>query len=199
MAINQGGTASKNLVPCPGTGFFDACAKDDNRKGVTKMDNTTREILELLEDNAKLTPDEIAVMLNIDAAEVRGMIKELENQKAILSYMTLINWEKMGEEKVSALIEVRITPQRDVGFDAVAERIYRFPEVRSMRLMSGTYDLAVFLEGRSMKEVSHFVSTKLATIEGVVSTTTHFVLKTYKQDGVIMEDGEEDRRLMISP
>lgn len=163
------------------------------------MDDVTREILELLEDNAKLTPEEIAVMLDIDVAEVQSIIKELEDKKAILCYMTLINWEKVGEEKVNALIEVRITPQRDVGFDAVAERIYRFPEVRSMRLMSGTYDLAVFLEGRSMKEVSHFVSTKLATIEGVVSTTTHFVLKTYKQDGVIWEDGEEDRRLMISP
>jgi DNA-binding Lrp family transcriptional regulator len=112
---------------------------------VIEVDNITREILELLEDNAKLAPEEIAVMLDIDVAEVRGIIKELEDKKAILSYMTLINWEKVGEEKVSALIEVRITPQRDVGFDAVAERIYRFPQVRSMRLMSGTYDLAVFL------------------------------------------------------
>ncbi|SFQ98350.1 Lrp/AsnC family transcriptional regulator [Desulfoscipio geothermicus] len=163
------------------------------------MDDTTREILELLQENARLTPEEIAVMLDVDAAEVQGIIKELEDKKVILRYIALVNWEKMGEEKVSALIEVRITPQRDVGFDAVAERIYRFPEVRSMRLMSGTYDLAVFLEGSSMKEISNFVSTKLATIEGVVSTTTHFVLKTYKQDGVIMEDGEEDRRLMISP
>lgn len=163
------------------------------------MDEITKEILELLQDNAKLTPEEIAVMLDMDAAEVQSIIKELEDKKVILRYMTLVNWEKVGEEKVSALIEVRITPQRDVGFDAVAERIYRFPEVRSMRLMSGTYDLAVFLEGSSMKEISHFVSTKLATVEGVVSTTTHFVLKTYKQDGVILEDGEEDRRLMISP
>ncbi len=163
------------------------------------MDNITRQILELLEDNAKLTSEEIAIMLNIDVVKVRGIIKDLENKKAILSYLTLINWEKVGEEKVNALIEVRITPQRDVGFDAVAERIYRFPEVRSMHLMSGTYDLAVLLEGRSMKEVSHFVATKLATIEGVVSTTSHFVLKTFKQDGVIMEDNEEDRRLMVSP
>ncbi|MBF7081483.1 Lrp/AsnC family transcriptional regulator [Desulfallas sp. Bu1-1] len=163
------------------------------------MNDLTREILELLEDNARLTPEEIAVMLDVEVNVVRQVIREMEDKKVILGYITLVNWEKVGEEKVSALIEVRITPQRDVGFDAVAERIYRFPEVRSMRLMSGTYDLAVFLEGRSMKEISNFVSTKLATIEGVVSTTTHFVLKTYKQDGVIMEDGEEDRRLVISP
>ena len=163
------------------------------------MNNMAKDILELLENNARLTAEEIAVMLNVDTLEVKNIIRELEDRKAILGYITLVNWEKVGEEKVNALIEVRITPQRDVGFDAVAERIYRFPEVRSMRLMSGTYDLAVFLEGRSMREVSNFVSTKLATIEGVVSTTTHFVLKAYKQDGVILEDGEEDRRLLISP
>lgn len=163
------------------------------------MDDKTRQILELLEDNARLTAKEIAVMLDMEVADVQAVIRELEDKKVILKYMTLVNHEKLGEEKVSALIEVRITPQRDVGFDGVAERVYRFPEVRSMRLMSGTYDLAVFVEGRTMKEISHFVSTKLATIEGVISTTTHFVLKTYKQDGVILEDGEEDRRLMISP
>ncbi|MBE3586778.1 Lrp/AsnC family transcriptional regulator [Desulfofundulus thermocisternus] len=157
------------------------------------------ELLEILEDNARVTPEEIAVMLQSDPASVRRAIKELEKNKTILKYMTLVNWEKAGEEKVSAMIEVRITPQRDVGFDAVARRICRFPEVRSVRLMSGAYDLAVFIEGRTMREVSNFVATKLATIEGVVSTTTHFVLKTYKQDGVIVDDGEEDRRLMITP
>ncbi|MFZ5596708.1 MAG: Lrp/AsnC family transcriptional regulator [Bacillota bacterium] len=158
-----------------------------------------KEILELLESNAKLTEDEIAVMLSMDVEEVRRRIREMEKNKTILQYITLINWEKVGEEKVSAMIEVRLTPQRDVGFDAVAERIYRFPEVRSVRLVSGTYDLGVYIEGRTMREVSHFVATKLATIEGVVSTTTHFVLKTYKQDGVIIEDDEVDRRLVVSP
>jgi DNA-binding Lrp family transcriptional regulator len=158
-----------------------------------------KDILELLESDARLTAAEIAVMLNMDLVEVQDAIKELENNKTILKYMTLINWEKVGVEKVSAFIEVRTTPQRDVGFDAVAERIYRFPEVRSVRLMSGVYDLAVFIDGRTMKEVAHFVSTKLATIDGVVSTTTHFVLKPYKLDGVIIDDGEEDRRLVISP
>ena len=159
-----------------------------------------KEILELLEFNAKLSEKDIAVMLSMDVEEVRKRIKELECSKTILSYITLVNWEKAGEEKVSAMIEVRTTPQRDVGFDAVAERIYRFPEVRSVRLVSGTYDLSVYLEGRTMREVSNFVATKLATIDGVVSTTTHFVMKTYKQDGVIFEDQEEeDRRLAISP
>ncbi|WP_027717974.1 Lrp/AsnC family transcriptional regulator [Desulfovirgula thermocuniculi] len=157
------------------------------------------ELLELLENDARLTPEEIAPMLGAGVEEVRRAIKELEENKTILKYITLVNWEKAGEEKVSALIEVRLTPQRDVGFDGLARRICRFPEVRSVRLMSGAYDLAVFVEGRSLREVSNFVATKLATIEGVVSTTTHFVLKTYKQDGVIIEDGEEDRRLMVTP
>ncbi|OAT79830.1 Lrp/AsnC family transcriptional regulator [Desulfotomaculum copahuensis] len=158
-----------------------------------------REILELLEENARLTAEEIAVMLNMNVDDVRDIIRELEKNKTILKYMTLVNWEKAGVEKVSALIEVRLTPQRDVGFDGVAERIYRFPEVRSVRLMSGAYDLAVFVEGKNMREVSHFVATKLSTIEGVITTATHFVLKSYKEDGVIIEDGESDHRLTITP
>lgn len=158
-----------------------------------------KEILEILESNAKIAEKDIAVMLSMDVDEVANKIRELENNKTILKYITLVNWEKVGEEKVSAIIEVRMTPQRDVGYDSVAERISRFPEVRSVRLVSGTYDLAVNIEGKSMREVSHFVATKLATIDGVVSTTTHFVLKTYKQDGVIIEEEEEDRRLVVSP
>lgn len=158
-----------------------------------------KEILEILESNAKIAEKDIAVMLSMDVDEVKNKIRELENNKTILKYITLVNWEKVGEEKVSAIIEVRMTPQRDVGYDSVAERISRFPEVRSVRLVSGTYDLAVNIEGKSMREVSHFVATKLATIDGVVSTTTHFVLKTFKQDGVIIEEEEEDRRLVVSP
>ncbi len=158
-----------------------------------------KEILELLESNAKLTIKEIATMLSINEAEVESRIKEMESNKIIIGYFTLVNWEKIGEEKVSAVIEVRMTPQRDVGFDAVAERISRFPEVRSVRLVSGTYDLSVTIEGTSMREVNHFVATKLATIEGVVSTTTHFIMRTYKQDGVIITEEEEDRRLVVSP
>jgi len=158
-----------------------------------------KEILELLESDARLTPGQIAAMLGRDEEEVAGIIKELEKNKVILGYFTLVNWDKTGAEKVSALIEVKISPQRDVGFDAVAERIYRFPEVRSVRLVSGAYDLAVIVEGRTMKDIAHFVSFKLASMEYVLSTATHFVLKTYKHHGILVEDGEEDRRQVIVP
>lgn len=158
-----------------------------------------KEILTLLESNARLTPRQIAVMLGKDEDEVAAAIKELEKNKIILGYFTLINWDKLGAEKVSALIEVKISPQRDVGFDAVAERIYRFPEVRSVRLMSGAYDLAVMVEGATMKEIAHFVSFKLASMEYVLSTATHFVLKTYKHHGTLVDDAEEDRRQVIVP
>ncbi|AEG61930.1 Lrp/AsnC family transcriptional regulator [Desulforamulus ruminis] len=157
------------------------------------------EILELLQGNSRLTMGQIAVMTGRDEDEVRKIIAKLEADKTIIKYFTLINWEKAGVEKVSALIEVKITPQRDVGFDAVAERIYRFPEVKSVHLMSGAYDLTVFVEGVTMKEVALFVATKLATIEHVMSTATHFVLKTYKQDGFVFEDREKDKRLVITP
>lgn len=158
-----------------------------------------RSILELLESNARLTPEEVAGMLGLEVEEVQNKIRELEEHKVIIKYQTLVNWEKFGDEKVSALIEVRVAPQRDVGFDAVAERIYRYPEVTGVRLMSGAYDLAVFVEGESLKEVSLFVATKLSTLEDVLSTTTHFVLKAYKHEGVILEDGEADRRLVVAP
>ncbi|MGQ9824237.1 MAG: Lrp/AsnC family transcriptional regulator [Desulfotomaculales bacterium] len=158
-----------------------------------------RDILEILESDARLGAEEIAVMLGKNPEEVQQAIGELEKKKVILKYMALVNWEKAGDDKVLAMIEVRVAPQREVGYDAVAERICRFPEVRSVRLVSGAYDLAVFIEGRNMREISHFVATKLATIEGVLSTATHFVLKTYKQDGVMFEDGEKDRRLAVSP
>lgn len=158
-----------------------------------------KEILHLLENNNKVTPEEIAVMLDMTIEDVEARIKELEENKTIIKYHTFINWEKAGEESVSALIDVKVTPQRGVGFDKIAERIYRFPEVKSLYLMSGGYDLSVLIEGKTMKEVALFVALKLATIEDVQSTATHFVLKKYKQEGVILEDSEDDRRLVISP
>lgn len=158
-----------------------------------------RELLELLEQNHNLTTKQLATILGKSEAEVTATIKKLEDEKIIVKYQTIINWEKAGVNTVTAVIEVRITPQREVGFDAIAERIYRFPEVRSLYLMSGAYDLQVIVEGNTLKEVADFVSTKLATIEGVVSTTSHFLLKKYKEDGVIIEDEEEDRRLAVSP
>lgn len=158
-----------------------------------------KEILCLLKQNSRLSNKEIAMMLNISEEEVAATIKQFEEEKVILSYHTIINWEKAGGNGVTALIDVKVTPEREVGFDKVAERIYRFPQVRSVYLMSGAYDLSVEIEGKDMKEVAMFVAEKLATLDHVQSTATHFVLKKYKQDGVIFEDKEEDRRLVITP
>lgn len=156
-------------------------------------------ILEMLEADGRLTPKQIAVLLGRDEAEVAATIKELEEKKIIQGYFALIHWDKVKVDRVSAAIEVKISPQREVGFDAIAERIYRFPEVSSVRLMSGDYDLLVMIKGRTLQEVANFVSNKLATIENVISTSTHFVLKTYKYHSVILGDKEEDRRLVVTP
>ncbi|HBF38532.1 MAG TPA: AsnC family transcriptional regulator [Firmicutes bacterium] len=158
-----------------------------------------REILELLEHNDRLTPAEIAVMLGMREEDVKAKIAEMEAEKVILNYRAMVNWERAGVEKVDALIEVKVIPQRDVGFDEIAERIYRFSEVTSVFLMSGAYDLMVLVEGTTMKEVALFVSQKLATIQNVQSTATHFVLKKYKLEGVIMDGKEEVERLVVTP
>lgn len=158
-----------------------------------------KELLELIEANSKLAPKELAAMLGLTMAEVQAKLAALEQEKVILNYRTMINWEKAGVEKVAAVIEVKVTPQRDVGFDEIAERIYRFPEVKSVFLMSGAYDLLVMVEGAIMKEVAQFVSQKLATLDHVLSTATHFLLKKYKTDGVILEEAELVERLVISP
>jgi DNA-binding Lrp family transcriptional regulator len=158
-----------------------------------------KRILQILENDARLSPDQIAAMLGIDIQTATSLIRRLEEQRVIVKYQTLINWEKVGENSVAALIEVKVTPQRDVGFDQVAGRIYRFPEVRSVFLVSGSYDLAVTVEGKDLKEVARFVAEKLATLEHVQSTVTHFILKKYKQDGVILDDVEADRRQVVTP
>ncbi|MBC7341207.1 MAG: Lrp/AsnC family transcriptional regulator [Clostridia bacterium] len=158
-----------------------------------------RAILEILESNSKATPEYIATLLGSTPQEVQAEIRAMEEKGIILQYRTLINWEKAGHEMVHALIEVKVTPQRDVGFHQVAERIYRYPEVRSVALMSGTYDLSVEVQGKSMKEVALFVAEKLATLEHVTSTVTHFVLKKYKEDGVILEGEETNHRQVIVP
>lgn len=158
-----------------------------------------RELLELLEKDHTLTIPQLAVLLDRPEAEIAVLIKQVEAEKIIVKYQTIVNWEKAGVERVAAVIDVKITPQREVGFDAIAERLYRFPQVRSVYLMSGAYDLQVILEVDTLKEVAQFVTTKLSTIDGVVSTTTHFLLKKYKEAGVILEDEEEDRRLVVSP
>ncbi|MCM8901441.1 Lrp/AsnC family transcriptional regulator [Caldicoprobacter algeriensis] len=157
------------------------------------------EILEILNEDSRRTPEEIAVMLGTDVETVKQKIEELEKNKVIVKYNTIVNWDKTDREYVTALIEVKVTPQRDQGFDAIAERIYKFPEVKSVYLMSGDYDLAVMIEGRTMKEVAFFVAEKLSVLDSVLSTATHFVLKKYKVDGVILEDEEKDYRQVIVP
>lgn len=153
-----------------------------------------KKILKILEGDARTTPKQIATMTGTPQGEVSELIKKAEKDRIILKYKTIINWEKAGEEQVSALIEVKIAPQRDVGFDAVAERIYRFPQTRSVYLLSGTYDLLVLVTGKTMHEVADFVSQKLAPIEEVQGTVTHFLLKRYKEDGEILAGKEESKR-----
>ncbi|MBD8499838.1 Lrp/AsnC family transcriptional regulator [Paenibacillus arenosi] len=156
-------------------------------------------ILQLLKEDARRSSDLIATLLGVQEEEVRTAIKELEDDHVIVKYATVVNWSKVEEEKVTALIEVQITPERGRGFDSIAERIYLFPQVKSVYLMSGAYDLLVEVEGRHLREVASFVSDKLSPIEAVLSTKTHFILKKYKQDGIIFEEHEEDHRLAISP
>jgi DNA-binding Lrp family transcriptional regulator len=157
-----------------------------------------KEIMEILESDARATPERISTMTGIPLAEVKKVISEAEKNHVIVKYKTMINWQKVGDEQVWAIIEVRSQPQRNVGFDAVAERIYRFPEVRSAYLVSGAYDLAVFVAAKTMQEVASFVSQRLAPLEGVQGTTTHFLLKRYKEDGEIFDVQQEDKRLPLT-
>jgi DNA-binding Lrp family transcriptional regulator len=163
------------------------------------MDKLKYNILDLLKEDARQSAELLATMLGEDRAAVETAIAELEADKVIVKYATVVNWGKVDDDKVTALIEVQITPERGRGFDAIAERIYLFPEVKSVYLMSGAYDLLVEIEGTTLKEVASFVSSKLSSIDRVLSTKTHFILKKYKQDGVIFEDHEDDQRLLISP
>lgn len=155
------------------------------------------EILEILEKNSKYNEEEIAVMTGKTTQEVREAIDKYEKDNVIVGYTALINWDQTSKDSVIALIEVKVTPQRGEGFDKVAERIYRFPEVKSCYLMSGGFDLTVIVEGKTIKEVALFVSEKLATQEGVLSTATHFILKKYKDKGVIFEEKIRDDREAI--
>ena len=149
------------------------------------------QILKLLENDARLSPEQIAVMLQISTDEVKAQIAELEENGVILGYKTMIDWEKTDRESVSAMIEVKLTPQKDKGFDRVAEKIYNYPEVKAVYLMSGAYDLSVLIEGKTMKEVAFFVSQKLAPIDAVISTATHFVLHKYKDTGVLYDQNAD--------
>lgn len=151
-------------------------------------------LLTIIEKNPLLSPEELAAMLDITADEVNGMLEECRNDGVILGTKTIINWDKTGKESVSAFIELKTVPQRDKGFDAVAERVARFNEVKSVFLMSGAYDLAVLVECRTMRDVAVFVAEQLATIEGVTATATHFIMERYKDFGVTFEKDTVDLR-----
>lgn len=157
------------------------------------------QILAIIEKNSRIDLKELAVILGVEEITVANELKALEEEGIICGYHTMIDWEKTSIEKVTALIEVRITPQRGQGFDNIAERIYKYPEVNSVYLISGGYDLLVTLEGKSLKAVSGFVSDKLSTLEGVLSTTTHFILKKYKDHGTILTKQYEDTREKVTP
>ena len=157
------------------------------------------EILEILEKNSRYTDEEIAVMAGKSVEEVREAIRDYEERSIIAGYTTLINWENTGKETVTALIEVKVTPQRGEGFDKVAERIYNYPEVKDVYLISGGYDLMVILEEKSLKEIANFVSYKLSTLENIFSVATHFILKKYKDHGTIISKKNKDEREIITP
>ena len=156
-------------------------------------------LLKLLKERANLGPSQLAALLNMKEQDVAARIRQLESDQVILGYRAVINEEKLGEETVRAVIEVKITPERGGGFDRLAERIAKYDEVESCYLMSGGYDLFVVVEGRNLREVATFVSEKLATVSGVLSTATHFMLKAYKQQGVLMKVENEAERLPVTP
>jgi len=157
------------------------------------------ELLSIIEKNSKIDIKELATRLGVEEIEIAEELQALEAENIICGYHTLIDWEKTSIEKVTALIEVRVTPQRGQGFDRIAERIYNYPEVKSVYLISGGYDLLVTLEEKSLKEISGFVSDKLSTLESVLSTATHFILKKYKDHGTILEKKHVDQREVITP
>lgn len=160
--------------------------------------NIRKELLKLIEKNSKIATTELSKMLGVSEADVLNEMAELEREHVICGYLTLIDWDKTDAEKVIGLIEVKVTPQRGQGFDRIAERIYNYPEVSSVYLISGAYDLLVTLEEQSLKDIAQFVSDKLSTLDTVLSTATHFILKKYKDHGIIFANKHEDEREAIS-
>lgn len=167
--------------------------------GLLYMDDKTRHILECLEEDARISHEKIATLTGIAADEVDRRIKELEDSGVIRKYKTVIDWDLAGDEYVYAIIELKVTLERKMGYQALVERLYKFPEVRSVRLLSGQYDLSLTVFGKTMKEVAFFVAEKISTLEQVQHTTTHFVLKTYKEDGVILFEQDHVSRLPVTP
>lgn len=164
-----------------------------------KLTEKELEILAILEKDARIQAADIAKIVNISVEEAEAILKKLENDNVIVKYITMINWTKIDEyQGVRAMIDVKVTPKKEVGFDEIAEKIYRYDEVESVYLMSGAYDLSVIVEGKTLNEVASFVSQKLSALESVISTTTHFILKKYKHDGIILEKDKKDKRIVVS-
>jgi DNA-binding Lrp family transcriptional regulator len=163
------------------------------------VNSIDQQIIKRLQENSRIDLDVLAKMLDISRGELNERISVLEKNGIIVRYTTLVNLNGTDEEGVTAMIDVKVTPKRGVGFDEIAERIYKYPEVVSVYLMSGAYDLSVVVEGKTMKDVALFVSDKLSTLDSVISTTTHFILKKYKHDGIIYNDDENDNRMVVSP
>ena len=157
------------------------------------------EILNFIEKKARVDLKEVAACLGMTEIDVANELAAMESEGIICGYHTLIDWDKVTEERIHALIEVRVTPQRGRGFDEIAERIYKYPEVQSTYLISGGFDLLVFMEGKTLREISTFVSQKLSTLDSVISTTTHFVLHKYKDHGIIFNGKSEDERMIMTP
>lgn len=165
-----------------------------------KLNAQQIEIIEILEKDARMPLEDVAKMVGLSLEETTAVVKQLEDEKILVRYISLVDWTKVEEHPgVRAMIDVKVTPKQGVGFDDIAERIYRFDQVQSVYLMSGVYDLSVIVEGKSMNEVANFVSQKLSTLDSVISTTTHFILKKYKHDGTVLETGKEDQRIVVSP
>ncbi len=158
-----------------------------------------KQILRYIEKNSRADLKELAILLGTDEVTVANEMTNMEKEGIICGYHTLIDWDKAGEESVNALIEVRVTPQRNQGFDRIAERIYKYPEVHSAYLISGGYDILVSIEGKTLKEISQFVSDKLSPIESVISTATYFILKKYKDHGTILAKKSESERMLVTP
>ncbi len=163
------------------------------------MEGMREKILTFIEKNSRIDLKELAIVLGVDEVTVANELEQMEAENIICGYHTLIDWDKTGIEKVTALIEVRVTPQRGMGFDKVAERIYNYPEVNSVYLISGSFDFMVTIEGKTLREVSQFVSDKLSPLESVLSTKTNFILKKYKDHGTVMAEQKKDERELMTP
>lgn len=161
------------------------------------MDNFDSKILKVLQDDSRFTAEQVADIVGLNAKDVQMRIKEMEDAGIIAKYTALCNTEKLSEDIVTALIEVKVTPQMSSGFDAIARDIYQFEEVKAVYLMSGAYDLCITVEGKNLREVSRFVSEKLSTMRDIVSTATHFILKKYKTEGVILDDEDSEQKRQV--